>query len=151
MANRYYTSMPSRKISGKDLPSPKAGKVSAMPQKQAFTNLQLPGKAADGFAAAKKGYREVNGYAAWKGLSQSTADEYNRDRAAYRKAKSKMDEYYLQEDAGGIVVDNAKRNAKGDYELSGTKTPYEVDTRKLGRSDTPYGELYERKYGPKKR
>lgn len=145
MANRYYTSNSMRKISGKSLPGPKAGSTMNMPQKQAFTNLQLPGKAADGFAALKKGAREVNGYAAWKGLSQSTSDEYNRDKAAYRKAKSKMDEYNLQEDAGRVVLQNALANGP-QYGNKG----YAVDVESLKASDTPYGVLADRAKSRKK-
>lgn len=146
MANRNWTSNPDRKITSsggvKDMG---AGGSPSMPRKQSFTSMGLPGPMSHGFTAAKKGYREVNGYAAYKGLSQSTADDYNRDARTYEKARSRMKEYDLQEGAGHNVVDNAKRNKTGDYRLSGTKTPYEVDPHKLGKSDIPYGILYERK------
>lgn len=116
-----------------------------MPRKQSFTSMALPGPASHNFAKAKKGYKEVNGYAAYKGLSQSTSDEYNRDARVYAQARKRMKEYDLQEGAGLNVVDHAQRNKAGDYSSTGTKTPYEVDPHKLGNSDTPYGALYQRK------
>lgn len=40
-----------------------------MPQKQGYVKPNLPGKASNGFAAAKRGFKEVNGYANYEGLS----------------------------------------------------------------------------------
>lgn len=149
MPSRYNTYNPDLKISqGSASKGAGPGKGGTVNVRQSYTGMPLPGKASHAFAEAKKGMREVNGYAAYKGLSQSsTGDDYNRDKAAYEKASARMDEYYDQHDAGGNVVDHALRNAKGNYERTGTKTPYEVDPHKLGRSDTPYGALYDRKYG----
>lgn len=153
MPSRYNTYNPDLKISQGSGAKPSGpGKSGTVNVRQSYTGMPLPGKASHAFAEAKKGCREVNGYAAYKGLSQSsTGDDYNRDKAAYQKAAARMQEYDDQENAGINVVNHARRNAKGDYSRTGTKTPYEVDPRKLGDSDTPYGALYERKYGPKKR
>lgn len=135
MANRNWTSNPDRKItSSGGVTDMKAGGSPSMPRKQSFTSMALPGPASHNFAKAKKGYREVNGYAAYKGLSQSTTDAYLRDAAEYRKARKKMDDYARQEEAGRVVVGNALRHQNSGYR---------ADVNKLRQSDTAYGALYE--------
>lgn len=42
-----------------------------MKQRQAYTALQLPGTPSRAFTKAKRGYKEVNGYAAYNGLSEA--------------------------------------------------------------------------------
>ncbi len=75
-----------------------------MKLKQAFTSLQLPGKPSAAFKEAKKGYREVNGYAAYKGLSEAG----NRKPPQLRQGSVK--------DVQRAVLDDALR-AESPYPL----------------------------------
>jgi hypothetical protein len=140
MPSRYNTYNPDRKISqgsaSKGSGPGASGKVNI---RQSYTGCPLPGKASHGFAEAKKGYREVNGYAAYKGLSQSsTADDMKKDYQAAARANQKIEEYRTQEEAGYNVLNKAKENARAGK-------GYAVDPDKLGQFDTAFGYLYERK------
>lgn len=138
MPNRYYTGFKQSKISAKGArPGQSVGSMPAMPQKQSYTGNKLPGKAADGFAAMKKGTPEINGYASWNGLSKSS-DRYgantsfrNAARAA-RQADARLQEFLDQEEAGHNVVNAARRNAANGYK---------ADVESLRESDTAYGKL----------
>jgi len=72
MASRYHSDHSEKKISAGDGPRLRKPSASApIQQKQTYTGNWLPGKASHGFAEAKKGIREVSGYASYKGLSRS--------------------------------------------------------------------------------
>jgi hypothetical protein len=47
-----------------------------MPQKQGYAKPNLPGSASNAFAAAKRGFKEVNGYANYQGLSKGGKTTY---------------------------------------------------------------------------
>jgi len=71
MPNRYHTKFSQSKISATMArPSNPAGTTAAMPQKQGYCSTGLPGTASNGFAKAKAGFKEVNGYANYAGLSK---------------------------------------------------------------------------------
>ena len=138
MANRNWTANPDRKISSSGgVKDRGAGSSPSMPRKQSFTSMALPGPASHNFAKAKKGYREVNGYAAYKGLSQSTADEYVSHKNAYQREHRRQDEYARQEEAGRIIVNEAQRNASRGYD---------VNMGKLGRQSETITALQSRKH-----
>ena len=71
MPSRYFTYNSQLKISGSTGGhGGNAGPEPSIKQKQSWTNQYLPGKAADGFAAMKKGYKEISHYPAYNGLSK---------------------------------------------------------------------------------
>lgn len=71
MPSRYFTSNSQLKISGSSGGKKgNPGSDISIPQKQSFTGCPLPGKPSDGFKSMKAGFREVNGYAAYNGLSK---------------------------------------------------------------------------------
>ena len=138
MPSRVNSYFPERKITNPNPPAnEKPGRAPSINMRTASWP-GLPGKASNGFAKAKSGIKEVNGYAYYKGLSQkgkSTGDEYNDDVKAFNKMNARMNNYDRQEEAGSIIVGNAKQNKdKG----------YVVDTQRLRNTDTAYGYLAER-------
>ena len=74
MPNRYYTAFSQGKISARGArPSNPSGPTDpGMPKKQGYCQPNLPGKASAAFAKAKAGFKEVNGYANYEGLSKVT-------------------------------------------------------------------------------
>lgn len=73
MASNYHSYQPEKKISAGDGPKlKKQGGAASMPQKQSYTGCKLPGPASHGVAGLKKGAKEISGYAAYNGLSQSS-------------------------------------------------------------------------------
>ena len=73
MASNDHSYHPEKRVSAAEPPRQRKPASSAsIPQKQSYTGCKLPGKASNGFAAMKKGLREINGYAAYNGLSQSS-------------------------------------------------------------------------------
>ena len=69
MPNRYHTKFSQSKISATMArPSNPSGSTAAMPQKQGFCSSALPGKASNGFAKAKAGFKRVDGKANSSGL-----------------------------------------------------------------------------------
>lgn len=73
MPSRYNTYNSQLKISATGArPKEKSGSHGTITIKQSFTGTPLPGPASHNFAAAKSGYREVNGYAAYNGLSKGS-------------------------------------------------------------------------------
>lgn len=70
MASNYYTEFPEKKVTaGKPPANARAGGETRMPQKQGYAKSNLPGPASNAFAVAKRGFKEVNGYANYEGLS----------------------------------------------------------------------------------
>lgn len=68
--NHYWTDFAELKVTAGSPATVARGGETTMPRKQGFTSPNLPGKASDGFAKAKAGYKEVNGYANYAGLSK---------------------------------------------------------------------------------
>jgi hypothetical protein len=59
-----------------------------MKQRQSYTGTPLPGKASNGFAKAKAGIREVNGYASYRGLSEFGGEMASVDARNNRNRRS---------------------------------------------------------------
>ena len=129
MPSRYFTTNSQRKLNGGGpRPQEKSGSHGTITVKQSYTGCPLPGKASHNFAAAKKGYREVNGYAAYNGLSN-----YQQDAKMFGVYQKRMQGYAEQEEAGRNVVQSAKSDQA-----------YNADVKGLQKSDTAYGALYEK-------
>ncbi len=104
-----------------------------MKQKQAFTKLQLPGTASHAFAAAKKGCREVNGYAAWKGLSEAgnqnppkliQGSRKDVQRAVLDDALRAESKYPIVQSMGNMDVRSNMRTNGGSFQNAMKKAGY---------------------------
>lgn len=113
--NRYYTDDAKRKISAGNGPKlAKAGGAVSMPQKQGYASTALPGKASNGFAGPKRGVREINGYASYNGLSQSSGG----GQTSFRQGSVKDEQRGVFEtvmDAEGIKAPIARSVGRVEY------------------------------------